>query len=184
MPVPVSATSTRRLWDVSVSETRDTKLDRDVAIKVLPEAFAADPERIARFQREAKMVSSKQLAGLVGPAIVAMIASEFPLVQPHLYDEQIPSVLYLSGVLMFVAGLAITRAHNRCAWDWTVLVTMAGWFATISDSPSRWISSRRSAGGKNFPKLSRMMVAEVSPVSPEATSTQVVYKVITNRTNR
>ena len=36
----------------------DTKLDRAVAIKVLPEAFAADTERIARFQREAKTLAS------------------------------------------------------------------------------------------------------------------------------
>jgi hypothetical protein len=49
-----------------------------------------------------------------------------PVVQPHLYDEPIPPVVYLSGVLMFVAGLAIARAHNRWAWDWTVLVTMTG----------------------------------------------------------
>lgn len=77
------------------------------------------------------MASAKQLAGLVGPTILAMIASEFPLVQPHLYDEQIPPVVYLSGVLMFVAGLAIVRAHNRWAWGWTVLVTLAGWFAAI-----------------------------------------------------
>lgn len=77
------------------------------------------------------MASSKQLAGLVGPALVAMIASEFPLVQPHLYDEQIPPVVYLSGVLMFVAGLAIVRAHNRWTRDWTVLVTLAGWFAAL-----------------------------------------------------
>ena len=41
-----------------VYRARDTKLDRDVAIKVLPEAFAADPERIARFQREAKTLAS------------------------------------------------------------------------------------------------------------------------------
>ena len=37
---------------------RDTKLDRAVAIKILPEAFAADTERIARFQREAKTLAS------------------------------------------------------------------------------------------------------------------------------
>ena len=37
---------------------RDTKLDRDVAIKVLPDTFVSDPERIARFQREAKTLAS------------------------------------------------------------------------------------------------------------------------------
>lgn len=36
----------------------DTKLDRDVALKVLREAFAADGARMARFQREAKMLAS------------------------------------------------------------------------------------------------------------------------------
>jgi Tol biopolymer transport system component len=40
-----------------VYQARDTKLGRDVAIKVLPEAFAHDPERLARFQREAKMLA-------------------------------------------------------------------------------------------------------------------------------
>ncbi len=36
----------------------DTKLDRDVAIKVLPEDFAADAERVARFEREAKSLAA------------------------------------------------------------------------------------------------------------------------------
>jgi hypothetical protein len=75
------------------------------------------------------MASSKQIAGLAGPTIVAMILSEFPLVQPHLYDAQIPPVVYLSGVLMFVAGLAIVRVHNRWERNWTVLVTLTGWFS-------------------------------------------------------
>jgi hypothetical protein len=38
------------------------------------------------------MAHSKRIAGMVGPPIVAMIVSEFPLVQPHLYDAQIPPV--------------------------------------------------------------------------------------------
>jgi eukaryotic-like serine/threonine-protein kinase len=41
-----------------VYKAHDTKLSRDVAIKVLPEAFAHDPERLARFQREAKMLAA------------------------------------------------------------------------------------------------------------------------------
>jgi serine/threonine-protein kinase len=37
---------------------RDTKLDRDVAIKILPDDFARDPDRLARFEREAKLLAS------------------------------------------------------------------------------------------------------------------------------
>src|SRR5215471_2052520 len=36
----------------------DTKLNREVAVKVLPEAFAADPDRMARFTREAQVLAS------------------------------------------------------------------------------------------------------------------------------
>src|SRR5690242_18229679 len=41
-----------------VYRARDTKLDREVAIKVLPEAVAQDPERLARFEREAKVLAA------------------------------------------------------------------------------------------------------------------------------
>ena len=36
----------------------DTQLERDVALKVLPEAFTSDPDRLARFEREAKVLAS------------------------------------------------------------------------------------------------------------------------------
>ncbi len=74
------------------------------------------------------MPDSKQIAGLLGPSMVAMLASESPLIQPHLYDAQIPPVVYLSGVAMFVAGLAVVRTHNCWTRSWTVLVTLSGWF--------------------------------------------------------
>ena len=41
-----------------VYRARDTKLDRDVALKILPDAFVDDAERLARFQREAKVLAS------------------------------------------------------------------------------------------------------------------------------
>jgi len=73
------------------------------------------------------VANSKQIGGLLGPSLVAMLASEFPPVQPRLYDAQIPPVIYLSGVLLFVAGLAVVRSHNIWARNWTVLVTLCGW---------------------------------------------------------
>jgi len=47
----------------------DTQLEREVAIKVLPEHLAADPERLARFEREAKLLASlnhRNIATLYG----------------------------------------------------------------------------------------------------------------------
>jgi len=76
------------------------------------------------------MPNSKRIAGLVGPTLVAMLVSEYPLVQPHLYDAQIPPVVYLSGVLMFVGGLAIVRAHlyqrGSAGTSPTVLMALEG----------------------------------------------------------
>lgn len=73
------------------------------------------------------MASSKQIAGLLGPVLVVVPISEFPLVQPDLYAEQIPPVVYLSGLLMFIGGLAIVRAHSVWVRNWTVLITLIGW---------------------------------------------------------
>src|ERR1041385_9321831 len=49
----------------------DTKLNRDVAIKLLPDAFAQDADRMARFEREAQV-----LASLNHPNIAAIYRSE------------------------------------------------------------------------------------------------------------
>jgi len=50
-----------------VYRARDTRLDRIVAIKVLPASFAADPDRLQRFEREARTV-----AALSHPNILAV----------------------------------------------------------------------------------------------------------------
>ena len=41
-----------------VFRARDTRLNRDVAIKVIPELFASDPDRLARFTREAQTLAA------------------------------------------------------------------------------------------------------------------------------
>ena len=64
-----------------VFRARDTKLDRDVAIKILPEAFAHDADRLARFQREAKTLASNHphiaaIHGLEGSGGVTALVME------------------------------------------------------------------------------------------------------------
>ena len=54
-----------------VWEATDTKLNRQVALKILPDAFAADPDRLTRFQREAQV-----LASLNHPGIAAIYGVE------------------------------------------------------------------------------------------------------------
>ena len=54
-----------------VYRATDTTLDRNVALKVLPDAFTADPDRLARFEREAKV-----LASLNHPGIAAIYGLE------------------------------------------------------------------------------------------------------------
>ena len=54
-----------------VYRATDSKLKREVAVKVLPAAFTADPERLARFEREAQL-----LAQLQHPNIASIYAME------------------------------------------------------------------------------------------------------------
>ena len=43
-----------------------------------------------------------------------------------------PALIFVSGMLLFVAGLAIVRVHNVWTRGWIVLVTVFGWFALVS----------------------------------------------------
>jgi len=65
-----------------VYRARDTRLQRDVAVKVLPEAFVRDPERLARFEREAQL-----LAALNHPNIGAIFGLEDAAGTPALVLE-------------------------------------------------------------------------------------------------
>src|ERR1700675_3762925 len=76
-----------------VYRAKDTKLKRDVALKVLPEAFARDPERMARFQREAEVLASlnhtniAQIYGVEDRALVMeLVEGEAPK-GPMPFDE-------------------------------------------------------------------------------------------------
>ena len=81
------------------------------------------------------MTASKTIAGLIGPTLVALgLAMLLNLGSMPAIAAQIPrdpALIFVSGILLFVAGLAIVRAHNVWSGGWPVLVTVLGWVALV-----------------------------------------------------
>jgi hypothetical protein len=80
------------------------------------------------------MTTSKSIAGLIGPTLIAVATSVAnPGLSAVLIEQgsRDPVLIYVTGILMFIAGLAIVRAHNRWVAAWPVLVTALGWLALI-----------------------------------------------------
>ena len=77
------------------------------------------------------MEKSKSIAGIVGPTLLVMVLSELKIWNPTLYDTQIALIVYLSGVLLFIAGISIVRSHNVWVLGWQTSLTIIGWFAIL-----------------------------------------------------
>ena len=75
------------------------------------------------------------IAGLIGPTLVAIAAGlllnvgSFPALAEQFSN---PALIFVSGILVFVAGLAVVRTHNVWSGGWPVLVTILGWLAVLS----------------------------------------------------
>ena len=73
------------------------------------------------------MADSRHIAGLAGPTLMAITSSE--ALNLDIWTRVSTTLVYLNGVLLFVAGLAIVRTHNVWIRRWPVLVTLLGWVA-------------------------------------------------------
>jgi len=94
-----------------IYRARDLKLKRDVALKVLPEAFSRDPGRMARFQREAEV-----LASLNHPNIAHIYGLEDrALVMELVEGETLPCPLPIDTALNYAKQIteALEYAHER-----------------------------------------------------------------------
>jgi serine/threonine protein kinase/Tfp pilus assembly protein PilF len=94
-----------------VYRARDSRLKRDVAMKVLPEAFARDAERMARFQREAEVLASlnhPNIAAIYGVEGNALILELVEGVAPH-GPMPVDEALRLAGQL----AEALEYAHEK-----------------------------------------------------------------------
>jgi hypothetical protein len=94
------------------------------------------------------ITSSKQIAGLLGPTLVALTASES--MNLHIWKTNLAPVTYLNGLFLFVAGLSIVRAHNRWTRTWPVTVTLVGW-AVLLGGLFRMFAPEARQGGEDTP---------------------------------
>ncbi len=78
---------------------------------------------------------ARDIAAFIGPTLIALAAGlllnrkALPALAEQLSHEY--GLIFLSGAILFVAGLAIVRAHNIWSGGWTILVTLSGWLALI-----------------------------------------------------
>lgn len=103
-----------------VYRARDTRLDRHVAVKILPELFAADPERLARFEREARTLASLNHPGIAQVYGFESAPTSSALVM-ELVDGDDLSAVIARGPVPVAEALTIARqiaaaleaAHDR-----------------------------------------------------------------------
>jgi hypothetical protein len=91
---------------------------------------------------------SRRLASLIGPMLLAITMSE--VVNLGFLVKQYPNYSYMNGTIVFAAGLAIVRAHNRWTWRWPVVVTLTGWVAIVWGL-ARMFAPEVNQGGASVP---------------------------------
>src|SRR5688572_3598294 len=100
-----------------VYRARDAKLQRDVAIKILPPAFASDPERLARFEREAQVLASlnhTNIAAIYGFEEGALVLElvEGPTLADRIAQGPIPLDEALPIARQIADALEAAHAHG------------------------------------------------------------------------
>ncbi len=107
------------------------------------------------------MPNAAYTARLVGPALIGITVTEWmnldifaaaigPSFAPH---------VYLNGTLLFIAGLAIVRAHNVWSRRWPVLITLVGWFAIVAGLGRMAAPVSAQQAGQSTPVLYGSLVA-------------------------
>jgi serine/threonine protein kinase len=168
-----------------VYRAKDTKLQRDVAIKVLPAVLAQDPERLARFEREAKVLASlnhpniAQIYGIEDRALIMelvegeTVRGPFPLETALNYARQIAEALEAAHEKNIIhrdlkpANIMITPAGVVKVLDFGLAaVGQSSDPSNPADSPTLTISPTRAG----------MILGTAAYMSPEQARGKVVDK--------
>src|SRR5580658_5782336 len=159
-----------------VYRARDTKLKREVALKVLPEAFAQDPDRMLRFQREAEV-----LAALNHPNIAHIYGvEERALVMELVEGETLQGPLKLETALNYARQIAdaLEAAHekniiHRDLKPANIMITPAGVVKVLDFGLAAVVQSSDPSNPANSPTLTisptraGMILGTAGYMSPE-----------------
>jgi len=146
-----------------VYRARDSKLDREVAVKVLPHSLARDPERLARFEREAKVLASLNHPNIAtiysleeapeGKAIAMELVDGATLKSPLPLDEALRFASQIAEALEAAHDKGITHRDLKPA---NIMVTPAG-LVKVLDFGLAAVARPAGGGGENSPTLTMGM---------------------------
>jgi Tol biopolymer transport system component len=169
-----------------VYKARDTKLDREVAIKVLPAVLAQDPERLARFEREAKVLASlnhpniAQIYGIEDRALVMELVPGAPLRGPLTLATALNYAQQIAGALEVAHDKGIIHRDLKPA---NIMITPEGGVKVLDFGlaaiPSRDVEGSNPA---NSPTLTiaatqaGMILGTAAYMSPEQAAGKPVDK--------
>jgi hypothetical protein len=101
-----------------------------------------------------EMAHSKLIAGLVGPLLMAMGIAMlinrglFPAMAEQLAQDY--GLIFISGVLSLLAGVAIVRVHNVWSPGWPLIITILGWFAIVGGLIRMWFPQQAAPIAATF----------------------------------
>ncbi len=168
-----------------VYRDKDTKLDREVAVKVIPVGMAGDTERLARFEREAKVLASlnhpniAQIYGLEGNALVMELVPGQTLQVPQPLGTALQYARQIAEALEAAHEKGITHRDLKPA---NIMITPEG-ILKVLDFGLASVPARESGGdAANSPTLTLaatqagMIMGTAAYMSPEQVAGKVVDK--------
>jgi len=170
-----------------VYRARDTKLDREVAIKVLPHLLAQDPERLARFEREAKVLAAlnhpniAQIYGLEQRALVMELVPGETLKGPLPLETALDYAKQIAEALEAAHEKGITHRDLKPA---NIMITPAGMVKVLDFGLAAvtQLSAASEGDPANSPTLTihatqaGMIMGTAAYMSPEQASGKPVDK--------